>query len=261
VLNLHGGSTSWLFTLSSGAGLRIGQQKYRRGWAYHALIPNPASVWRRHDLHTVEDQLTVMRWLDLPIPDRPRGRIFIDDRARNRIADRLNALDIRSAGYVLIHPTATLHTKQWRERNFAELADILHRRYALPVIFSTAPNESQTLLHIGGHAKFRHRYWSDLPLDDLLALIAGCRLFIGNDSGPTHAAAALSRPLVVVWGSSDFRVWRPWETESRVVRLDLPCQPCPGYSCTAFETPRCIEDITVEQVLEACRHFLGVSQE
>jgi len=257
VVNLHGGRTSLLFTLASGAGIRIGQQKYRQAWAYNALIPNPRTVWQRMDLHTVEDQLTLLRWLDLPIPARPRGRLYLDDHARMGINDRLHAAGIVPARYILIHPTATMRTKQWPERNFAALADRLHALCGLPVIFSSAPREAQVLLDIGRHAKIGHRYWSDLGLDDLLALIDGCLLFIGNDSGPTHAAAALGRPLVVVWGSSDFEVWHPWETEYEVVRQELLCMPCPGHNCAVYGAPKCINDIPVDRVFNATTRFLS----
>jgi lipopolysaccharide heptosyltransferase II len=257
VVNLHGGSTSTLFTLASGAGTRIGQQKYRQSWVYNALIPNPRTVWQRQDLHTVEDQLTLLQWLDLPIPAKPRGMLYLDDGARNRIQERLAAAGLGQSGYLLIHPTATLRTKQWPERSYAELADRLHKLCALPIIFSSGPREAQVLLDIGRCARSAHRYWSDLRLDDLLALIKGCRLFIGNDSGPTHAAAALGRPLVAVWGSSDFQVWHPWETEYEAVRLALPCMPCPGHTCAAFGAPKCIEDIPVDQVLDACTRFFS----
>ena len=255
VLNLHGGTTSLLFTLASRARIRIGQAKYRHSRIYNALIPSPSSVWHRSDLHTVEDQLTVMRWLDLPIPEKPKGKLILDSQARERVSGRLLASGVRSE-YLLIHATATLPSKQWKERNFAELADRLTEKHGLPVILTSGPRESQVLLNIGRHARNRHRYWSDLGLDELFALIEGSRLFIGNDSGPTHAAAALGKPLVVVWGSSDFQVWRPWETKYEAVRLDFPCMPCPGYECAAFGTPRCIEDIPVEPVMEACDRLL-----
>lgn len=257
VVNLHGGTTSLLFTLASGAGIRIGQQKYRHVWAYNARMPDPSSVWRRVDLHTVEDQLTLLPWLSLPVPTRPRGKLYLQDDARARVQERLDSAGIQPVGYLLIHPTATLPSKQWKERSFAQLADRLHERYALPVVFSAALREGQVLVDIGRYAKRTHRYWSDLGVDDLFALIEGCRLFIGNDSGPTHAAAALGKPLVVVWGSSDFRAWHPWETEYESIRLDLPCMPCPGYTCAAFGEPKCINEISIERVLSACERFLG----
>jgi ADP-heptose:LPS heptosyltransferase len=257
VVNLHGGTTSLVFTLASGAHIRIGQQKYRYAWVYNALIPPPPSVWRRVDLHTVEDQLTLLPWLSLPVPARLQGKLYLKDDARARVQKRLDSAGIRPSRYLLIHPTATLPTKQWKERSFAELADRLEERYGLPVVFSAAPHEGQVLLDIGLHAKRAHRYWSDLGVDDLFALIEGCRLFIGNDSGPTHAAAALGMPLVVVWGSSDFRAWHPRETEYEAIRLDLPCMPCPGYTCAVFGEPKCINDISVERVLSACERLLG----
>jgi heptosyltransferase I len=256
VINLHGGTTSTLFTLASGARIRIGQQKYRQSWAFTALIPSPRTVWRRTDLHTVEDQLTLLRWLDLPVPARPRGRLYLDEEARRRTKERLAAAGLAHSRYLLIHPAATSRTKQWPEKYFAELADRVYRLTALPVVFSSGPRETQVLLDIGRHAGSPHRYWSDLSLDDLLALIEGCRLFVGNDSGPTHAAAALGKSLAVVWGSSDFRVWHPWETRYEAVRSSLPCMPCPGHTCAVFGAPKCVLDISVDQVFDACMRLL-----
>ena len=47
-------------------------------------------------------------------------------------------------------------------------------------------------------------------MKELIALINRSRAFIGNDSGPMHIAAALRRPLVAVFGSSNAEVWHPW---------------------------------------------------
>jgi len=91
----------------------------------------------------------------------------------------------------------------------------------------------------------------------LFVLIEQCRMFVGNDSGPMHAAAALGKSLVVIWGSSDYQVWHPWETEYAAVRMELPCMPCPGYSCASFDTPKCIGDIGVERVLAACESVMS----
>src|SRR6266704_3571265 len=51
--SLHGGTTSMIFTLASGARLRIGQKNYRNVWAYNAQLPPSNEVWNRKDLHTV----------------------------------------------------------------------------------------------------------------------------------------------------------------------------------------------------------------
>ncbi len=79
-------------------------------------------------------------------------------------------------------------------------------------------------------------------------LIRGARIYIGNDSGPMHLAAAVGTPAVAVWGSSDSRRWRPWSVEHRVVQNPFECNPCPGYRCLVADSPLCIESVTVDQV-------------
>ena len=260
VFNLHGGTTSLLYSLASLAPLRIGHQHYRMRWTYSFLIPSAAEVWRKERPHTVEHQLSLMRVLGLPIPDSPSATLHLEEGACDHVRERLRRAGITPQGYVLIHPTATLHTKQWQEENFARLADHLFEKHGLPVILTSAPGEAKVLYEVGRHALRTHHYWSDLNLEGLFALIRGACLFVGNDSGPTHAAAALARPIVVVWGSSSFSAWHPWGTNYEVVRSDLPCIPCSGYSCAAFGTPKCIRDIPVERVIAACDRMLARSR-
>jgi len=259
VVNLHGGATSTLLTAASGARFRVGQASYRRSWAYNVHIPPSAAVWEREAVHTVEHQLTLLRWLKIPISADVQGRLHLADSAACRVEARLREAGILPGTYVLVHPTATLFTKQWNPEHFAKVADTLAQRHGWPFIFTAARHEGQVLLDIGRHAERLHHYRADLDLEELFALIRGCRLFIGNDSGPTHAASALNRPVCVVWGSSNFRAWHPWRTDFELVRSDLPCMPCPGYTCAAFGDPRCIREISVERVLHACERLLSRS--
>jgi ADP-heptose:LPS heptosyltransferase len=56
------------------------------------------------------------------------------------------------------------------------------------------------------------------PLSEIKALLAGAALFVGNDSGPAHMAAAFGVPSIVIFGPSDPEIWGPWRTASEVVR-------------------------------------------
>ncbi|MCK5734540.1 MAG: glycosyltransferase family 9 protein, partial [Candidatus Latescibacteria bacterium] len=76
-------------------------------------------------------------------------------------------------------------------------------------------------------------------------------LYVGNDTGSTHIVAALGKKIVVIFGSSDFKAWYPWNVEHQLIRSDLPCMPCPGYFCLHFDEPRCIRSIPVDPVFEA----------
>ena len=56
-----------------------------------------------------------------------------------------------------------------------------------------------------------------LNLRELIALVAGARVYVGNDSGPTHLAAAAGRPSVAIYGATSPAQWHPWQTAHRVV--------------------------------------------
>jgi ADP-heptose:LPS heptosyltransferase len=62
---------------------------------------------------------------------------------------------------------------------------------------------------------------ADLPLERLAALIARAGAFVGNDSGPTHLAAALGRPTVALFGPTDPAVWAPLGPGVRVLAGDV----------------------------------------
>jgi ADP-heptose:LPS heptosyltransferase len=89
------------------------------------------------------------------------------------------------------------------------------------------------------------------------ALMKKCSLFISNDSGPMHMAAAVGVPTVAIFGPTN-PVWvKPWGVKHRIVRLGLPCSPCFRYSpaplkCAAHIDFACLKDIDVDQVHKAC---------
>ena len=99
-----------------------------------------------------------------------------------------------------------------------------------------------------------------LDLRGLIALLAGSCFFLGNDTGPTHIAAALGKKSVVIFGASDSRVWSPWRVEHRIVENAFPCQQCPQGRCESLGTSECILHVTVEQVREACEALLQESR-
>lgn len=251
VFNMHSGSTAGLFTVLSGAPLRVAYASARYAAACNVRIPKSGTLWNTERVHTVEHQLSPLRFLGIPVPREIRLEVGLAAPAQQRVQDQMEALAIHPGQFILMHPFATLFTKEWELSRFAELSRRLCEIYRVPVVAAAGASERERLRRLASMAYGVIITLPPLSLEELTAWIDRCGLYIGNDSGPTHLAAARKKKLVVLWGSSDFSVWHPWATEYQVLRANLPCMPCPGYRCYRFDTPRCIESISVDHVLRA----------
>jgi heptosyltransferase-3 len=126
-------------------------------------------------------------------------------------------------GFAVIHPFSGSPKKNWPLERYQELARVLGAR--LPVRWCAGPTEP-----LEGAVR----------IDDLFELacwLAGARLYIGNDSGITHLAAAVATPVLALFGPSDPAVWAPRGPQVRIVATQTPGEP--------------IDRLSFEQVLAA----------
>jgi ADP-heptose:LPS heptosyltransferase len=234
----------------------MGFSSYRYSRLYNVVIPESRLIWQRDQVHTVENQLAPLKWLGVPLPEAADLELFVADESRQRLRARLRAHGLLRNGFILIHPTATLFTKQWDPDKFGHLIERLVGQYQAQVVVSVGPEERQVAQAIKASTTRPFVIFDDLSVSDLMALIDEASLFIGCDSGPTHMAAALKKDIVVIFGSSNAIAWRPWNARSELLQSDLPCIPCPGYRCYEFSEPKCIKQISVEAVLDAVNRIL-----
>jgi predicted lipopolysaccharide heptosyltransferase III len=256
--NLHGGSTAALLTRASGARRRVGYASYRFSRLHNHAAPPATDLWGQTKTHSVEQQLGLLGWAGVPVTDRPATRLFVTDEAAARVARRLDAAGVNAAQpFALFHPAAAFDSKRWDARNFARVAARLGARGFVPVAVA-APGEADVVRAFAeGMPEAGVVSFNDLSLPEVVALAARARLFVGNDSGIAHIAAAVGTPSVVVFGSSNVAHWRPWtDAPAEVVREEMPCAPCAGYTCGEFGEAQCIRRVTVERVEAAVERVL-----
>ena len=244
IVNLHGGPTSLLYSCMAW-GKRIGGEHYKAAAFYHGFLPSPAP-----DAHTVESTMAYMRWLGLQTEEPPKLRYEVHPKEAARMQQTL-----RGRSYAVIHPGAVFATKRWSAGHYGELARRLAAR-GLTIVLTAGAGEEAWVSEAAREIE-RSVILLGLSIPELAELIRGARLYVGNDSGPMHLAAAVGTPVVAIWGSSDSRRWRPWEVEHRVVQNPFECNPCPGYRCLVADSPLCIESVTVAQVNAAAEELLG----
>lgn len=258
--NLHGGTTATILMRAAGAKHRVGFSDYQYSRLLNHAAPPSAELWGQEKTHSVEQQLALLGWTGVPVSDRPPTRLAVTEDAATRISARLSAANAdQERPLALIHPAAAFDTKQWATANFARVAEDLSAR-GFEVIAIAAHDEKHVTDDLIKNASARITAFSDLSLPEVTALAARSRLFVGNDSGIAHIAAAVRTPSVVIFGSSNVAHWRPWAAApSEVVREQLPCQPCHGYFCAEFEAPECIRRVPVERVMSAVNRVLEES--
>lgn len=198
-INLHGGTRSAWLTVASLAGLRAGFEHFRNGWIYNVEIPRAQEILGvERTVHTAEHLASAMFYLGVPKAEIPRAYLGFEQ------GGSLPAWAQKP--YAVIHPFASDPDKTWPEARFRDVAAQLQASGLEPVFIGANSDD------LSGFQAFR--CVKGTRLDDLKRLLNGSRLFLGNDSGPAHMAAAFGKPVVVLYGSSDPVVWAPWKTHS-----------------------------------------------
>jgi heptosyltransferase III len=195
-LNLHGGTRSMVLTVASGAGIRAGFGHHRHSFLYSAKIPRAQEILReKRPVHTTEHIASAMFWMGVPPTAIPRAKLV--------------ASAPFGHGSAVLHPFASEPAKTWPAERFVAIAEHLRASGQEPV-FVAGPNDDI--------AAFRNfRVLRGAPLAEVKSLMAGAHIFVGNDSGPAHIAAAFGVPVVALFGASNPVTWAPWRTEARVL--------------------------------------------
>jgi heptosyltransferase-3 len=257
VYNLHGGTTATLLTRATGATHRVGFENYQYARLHNHAAPSSLDIWQRPKLHSVEQQLALIGWTGVPVTDRPATKLAVTESALQSVSVRLRAAGFDDdVQFAIVHPAAAFATKQWAAEKFARVTEELSARGLTPVAI-VSRQESQLAESLIDQSSARVIPLADLSLPEVTALASRARLFVGNDSGIAHIAAAAGAPCVVIFGSSNVAHWRPWTIRANEVVLEeMPCQPCHGYFCAEFEKPECILRVPVERVIGAIDRVL-----
>jgi ADP-heptose:LPS heptosyltransferase len=219
--NLHGGTTATTLAQLAGARHTVGYRGYRHSQGLDLRAPDPDVILGRTPVHSVEQQLALLYWAGVPWPAaRPSLSLAISSEAERHVCEKLAAAcraqadhlrfggEIAQGRFAIVAPAAAFESKRWTEAGFIDVAAYLRDRWQLASVVVAGPGQDQLAASVARQVGAVQL--GGLPLKELMALINRSRVFVGNDSGPMHIAAALGRPLVAVFGSSNAAVWQPW---------------------------------------------------
>ena len=192
--------------------------------------------------------MELFRWLGVRRDSAPSLRYEVHVAEAARIQERL-----RGRPYVVIHPAAIMETKRWDAHRFAEVARGLAGR-GFTIVVTSGPGEEsfagQVAREIQGTVILL-----GLTIPELAELIRGARLYIGNDSGPMHLAAALQVPTVAIFGPTNEIATGPLSPRAVVLNKKVECSPCLLRECPIDH--RCMTRITVDEVYQHASRLLS----
>ena len=176
--------------------------------------------------------------------------------APSETPERLRALLAPLAGRRLagVHPGSAWPTKRWHAARFAELCRRLQAEGWACVLVG-GPEDAKLGAEIAA-ASGALDLVGKTSLSELKALVGSLKLFVTNDSGPMHLAAAAGVPVVAIFGATTRELgFFPYGSGHRVVEAELACRPCGLHGAKACPEGHflCMGLVTVDQVHEACR--------
>lgn len=198
-VNLHGGPHSAQMTLASLARRRAGFSHFRPRFAYNLHIPRAQQILgEERTVHTAEHVASALFWLGVPRQEIPRASLYTSGPPPAK------------SPRAVIHPFASAPGKAWPAGSFVALAQWLRDELKLPVTIIGAQSDDFTPFKTFDVLRGAN-------LSVLKRNLQSATLFVGNDSGPAHMAAAFGLPVVVLYASSDPAIWAPWKTRSETI--------------------------------------------
>jgi len=245
----------------TGARERIGFDTEGRGFLLTTRVPY------RNDRHEVQNFLDVLRADGIPVADD-----YLELWPEPEEEEAARQLLLKEGigpkeRLVAIHPFSAVVERGWPLENFGLLAQRLSREAGCRAVIVGSTGDSKTFNRV---RQLFGESTVDLvgkcTLRETIALLKRCALFVGNDSGIMHLAAAAQTPLVALFGPQSPVKFGPWSHRAKVIYKGLQCSPCKQKFFSECEPsarmrPACMEQITVDEVLQEGVNISGLSVE
>ncbi len=212
-------------------------------WGSHIMERKLKSERPRH---MVDTKVEILKTLGI----HAKSKKLLFAVSKNAADWAANLLKNNERPVITIAPGARWNFREWPKEKFSQLADKLMENNATVVLVG-APNEKKLAEEIAAMMKHKPIITAGTAsIQQSAAIISKSVLFIGNDSGPMHVAAALSIPTVALFGPQTPVLTGPYSKNSIVIRKHVWCSPCSQTTCIN-QSDWCMNKITLEEVYEA----------
>ena len=250
VVDIRGDFGTLLAAILSGARHRADRGTWRCSDIVRNLLRRGAFDISR-DLHEAQESLEIAGSLGVA-KEKKRLCLSADDADIRMVDQLLRAQSGSSRPIIVLHPGASKADRMWPAERFGELATLIAQRHEVRFVVTGSGKER--------HLADRVARSTGMPVVDLCgrvslvqlyALYRRCALWIGNETGPMHFAAAAGIPVVALWGTAPQLMFRPFGIPCLVVT-----RPDGAWLSRQVAADRYMEGISVDHVWRQLKDFL-----
>ncbi|KPK91077.1 hypothetical protein AMJ80_07695 [bacterium SM23_31] len=214
------------------------------------------------ELHDLEQNLNLLKAFGIT-PDDEDHRLFLNipEQAHDNARQYMKENDLYDKQLIGMHPGSSVERgmilKRWPSVYFAELCDWLTETIDACILLFGGKEEERLREEIAVKTRHKSLIVTGLDLLSTASLIGKCALFVSNDSGLMHIAAAMGVQTIAIFGPTDPGRTAPYGQEHRVIRTGTECSPCWSINNLGVGTVRCIHpenicltELPVEMVKE-----------
>ena len=200
--------------------------------------------------HETTRNLDVLKQAGIPIPIQTTT-FSVTTEDEKWASDFLATHHIdREHPLIAIHPGSPIELKRWLPERYAELAGWLIAQKGAQILFVGVKDEIQIITDIQARMQEESiNIAGETTLTQLASILHKCNVFIGNDSGPMHLAAAVGIHTIGLYGPGDPTRFGPVGAKCQTIRRKLDCPPCSGTTCR-FGEEGCMSKIQVTDVIQ-----------
>lgn len=243
---------------------RIGFNYKKRGF----FLTDKIDIEGYSKKHVVEYYLDLLKFLDIE-PASYKLELAVEAAVKTKVSNLLAACGVAKEDLVAVIAPAggvswgsSAAIKHWPARKFARLSERLNKELRLKVLLVGDAAERGITEVVAMSAAAEVIDWAGkTTLEELAAVIERSDIFIANDGGPLHMAAALGKKTVSFFGPVDPKVYGPYPPDPArhiVLRRELECSPC--YQNFRFsgclKDKECLNAIEVEEAFGAVKKLL-----
>ena len=229
----------------------IGLDEVREGARgfYDVAVPR-----KSFHTHAVDWYLAVLPTLGVPVH---KNFNWLPERREVSAAVK-SKWKMDGAEWIALQPGARWKNKRWPAKYFAELIRSIAGQFPDVRFAILGSSEDKPLGEIISRMAPERclNLCGTTSLSEMIEWVRLCKLMVTNDTGPMHAAAALNKPIVALFGPTEPSRTGPYGQLENVLRIELPCSPCLKPTCHFEKPEECLRALSPAMVFERVQKLL-----